>query len=154
MGPLAIGFGVATFFVVCASILGPRPGDRLPVLLAALILAAGWGVCRMADLGIGWGASPRLYGFVDMVSCCAVVLIHFRWGGRWPCVLAVIFAVQSVLHLVYQTEWMRPGGIYPYIAALNVLYALALAVVLYAAGPWRVYRDVHPPVVYDERAGV
>ena len=130
MNPVAIAFGVATAAVVAWCFLGGRR-DRWVAAAASVVLACGWAGCRLAEVGVGWDDSPDAYALVDLISAFAMAMLWARSERRFVIVLLVIFSIQSGLHLFYQADGRKPGGIYPYLLALDVLYAMALIVLAF-----------------------
>lgn len=107
------------------------PRDRGLAAAASVVLALGWGGCRLAERVYGYEFSPDAYALVDITSCFLVALLYARTEARWVAALAFVFTTQAALHLIYQAEWKSPGGIYAYLTLLNTLYALALGLVAY-----------------------
>lgn len=130
MTPVAILFGVATAVVVAWCFLGGRR-DRWVSAAASVVMATGWAGCRAAEILAGWDVAPDAYALVDLFSAFAVSMLWARSERPFLIPLALIFTSQSALHLAYQTEGRHPGGIYPYLFALDVLYAAGLFVLAF-----------------------
>lgn len=130
MNPVAIAFGVATAAVVAWCFLGGRR-DRWVAAAASVVLAFGWVGCRLAEVGVGWDDSPDAYALVDLISAFAMAMLWARSERPFVIGLLIVFSIQSGLHLFYQADGRHPGGIYPYLLALDVLYATALIVLAF-----------------------
>lgn len=134
MGPVGIGFGVATVAVVGLSAwAAPRIGHR-DVLIASAILACAWTVSNLRRNLLPEVDPAMLYLVVDFASGLFVMTLYSRRPEAWKAILAVLLLAQIADH-----AWLLSGERAAdqkrfYILILNLLFAAQLLTVASPGG--------------------
>jgi len=121
---LTLLFGVATAAVSVLSIAGASRRDGIPAAAASAILGASFLCTTSLDMVLPHREAVLAWSVVDLAACGALAaLLYPAVGGRLTGFLAVAFAFQSGLHMLYQGDALA----WPlYIRGLNLVYSVML----------------------------
>lgn len=135
MNRLTLAFMVGTGAAVAVSFAARRAEPK--ALRMALVLAAGWALCIWLHAEIG-PSFRRIYPVLDFIGAlfCALLIVEergrldLRRASPWLVLVLSAIVTQSMLHVAYPTHLSREAR-YPYLVALNVLYAVQLIGVMW-----------------------
>lgn len=146
MGAISIIAGAATIStVVAACVVNARQGRTHRVVDASVAVMLAWalGEAAMALAPVRYW--PDLMAIIDFLLICRIAWLYDQaTSGRrrascalWLAALCLICLVQLVAHLWYQTEGLKPGGIYALWWASNIGFALTIACLWWGIWPHR-----------------
>ena len=136
---LTLLFGVATAVAGALSLANAKRRDGWAPAAAGSVLVLSWTAQMIGKMVLPSALRPDLYIAVDVVSCFLLAAVVFpAFGGRLAVVLASLFTVQSLGHVIYQS-----GGVpWPfYIRGLNLIYVAMLLATVWGnrLGLWVLY---------------
>lgn len=154
MGVIGLSLGcaaAASFAFVMATDRGSVRHPDAVILSAVMVLI--WGISMISD---GLLAPPESKLLNPVLDAAFAVGAGWAWLTRregWKIALLVLLAVQSLSHVVYQTEYRQAGVLWSYTLVLNMTFLAELLCIMtpgasnvarWIGGVLRVHRDPHP----------
>jgi hypothetical protein len=144
MGPVGLSLGIAAISVVGLNLLTNKPLNRHPdaVGMAGAMLAV-WAVSMWADAFLTPPESKFLNPPIDALLAAWTFGMWLTRREKWKLVVIGFLLIQSLAHLVYQTEALADGVLRRYVLILNVTYLGELGAIAWPGGScaWNHYRE-------------
>jgi hypothetical protein len=117
LGPVAITYGVFTFFAALVAYCGPSRAAQLVSLFAV----ASWVVCNVAFKSLPTDQAVVAFELVDFFGSSLGIIIFLLRPRVWSFLFAISITLQSLMHFAYYSHGVELHYRYLYLSVLNGL---------------------------------